>query len=104
MSWLVQLQCDGFCFIILYVVMFCCYSLEAWSFLLRERKVVYPDGRRGEEQLEGVEGWETVIRIYVWEDNLFSIRGWKRKILKCFMYEEFSFISAKWYIHVNEYI
>lgn len=48
---LAQPGCDGFLFylIMFYFVMFGCCLLEALSFLIRDRKVVDPDGRNWEE-------------------------------------------------------
>lgn len=37
---LFQTQCDGFCFMLFYVVMLCCYFLEACYFQMRDRKKV----------------------------------------------------------------
>ena len=51
--------------------MFGCYLLEACSFLMRDRKGVDLDGRDGGEELGGVEGEETVIRIYYVRKNIF---------------------------------
>jgi hypothetical protein len=45
-------------------VLFCCYLLAVCSFLIRGRKRVDLDGRRGGEELGGVEGGKTAIRIY----------------------------------------
>lgn len=61
----VQLWCAGlfhitnFKFDMLY-----CYFLEACSFLTRARKGVNPDGKGSRENLGGMEGGETVIRVY----------------------------------------
>lgn len=52
LGFLVQLQCDGF-----YFVMFGCYLSEACSFLIRDRKEVVldrrGDGEKREEKKEG---------------------------------------------------
>jgi hypothetical protein len=34
------------------------------AFFLRDRNRVDPDGREGEEELRGVEGEKTIIRVY----------------------------------------
>lgn len=53
--------------------MFGCYFLEACSFLTRDRKGVDWDGRGGGEGLGGVEGGETIIRIYyVRNESIFN--------------------------------
>lgn len=41
------------------------------SFLMRDRKQVNPDGKRGGEKLGRVEGKDTIIRIYSIKRNLF---------------------------------
>lgn len=45
------------------------YMLD--SFLMRDRKQVNPDGKRGGEKLGRVEGKDTIIRIYSIKRNLF---------------------------------
>ena len=50
--------------IMFYFVMSCCHLLEDCSFLMRDRKVVDLERRRGGEELGGVDEGETVIRIY----------------------------------------
>lgn len=43
------------------------------------------DGRRGEEEMEGVEGGKIIIRIYYMKtkaNNPFSIKGERRKYAK----------------------
>jgi hypothetical protein len=63
---LVQLRCDSFCFILL-------LSLEASSF--RDIKGVESEGREGGEELGGIEGGKTVIRIYdVTKESVFNKR------------------------------
>jgi hypothetical protein len=42
---------------------------------MRDRKGADLHGRGGGEGLRGVEGGETVIRIYFMRNNLFSIEG-----------------------------
>ena len=44
--------------------MFGCYLLEACSFLMTDRKGVDPEKRRGGEELGGVQGRESIIRVY----------------------------------------
>ena len=44
--------------------MYSCYVLEAWSFLMRDRKVVDLEGMEEEEELEGVRGKKTISKIY----------------------------------------
>jgi hypothetical protein len=57
LSWVVQVQYDGFCFLTIFsFVIFCYYLLEASSSLMRGRKGVDLDGRQGGEELGGVEG------------------------------------------------
>lgn len=46
-----------------YYILFC-HLLEAFSLLVRDRKKVDPEGSEGREGLGGVEGGETVTRIY----------------------------------------
>ena len=56
--------------------MFGCYLLEACCFLMRHRKGMDPEGKGGEEEVEGVEGEETVIRIYCMrEEFVFNKKG-----------------------------
>ena len=63
--------------------MFGCYLLEACSFLMRDRKGVDLDGRRGGEELGGVEGGETIIRIYyVRKKSIFNKRKIEKRIKK----------------------
>lgn len=74
---LVQLQYDGFCFLLfitLYSLMFCCYLLEACSFLMRDRKGLDPDGRGSREELGWTEGEKTVTRICRVKKSIFSKR------------------------------
>lgn len=47
-----------------YFVMFGGYILEVSPFLMKNIKEVGTEGRRGGEELGGVEGDETIIRIY----------------------------------------
>ena len=55
----------GMMFVLPYIfAVFCCYLLEVSYFLMRDCKGVDLDVRGSEEELEGVEGFETVIRIY----------------------------------------
>jgi hypothetical protein len=62
--------------ILFYFVMFCCYLLEACSFLRRDRKEVDLDGRRGREELGGIEGREAVIRKYCMrKESIFNKRA-----------------------------
>ena len=64
--------------LIFYFVIFGCYLLEACSFLMRDRKGVDLEGRRGGEDLGRVEGEETIIRIYYMrKESIFN----KRKII-----------------------
>lgn len=52
---------------VLSYILFChfgCSLLEAYYFLMREKKEMDPEERVGEEKLEGVEGAETIIRIH----------------------------------------
>lgn len=51
-------------FVLFYFVMFGCYRLDARSFLMRDGKGTDLDGREVGEELRGVGGGETVIRIY----------------------------------------
>lgn len=44
--------------------MFCCYLLEGCSYQMRDRKRMDLNWRGGGEELGGVEGEETVFRIY----------------------------------------
>lgn len=46
---------------------------------MRDRKEMVPDGRGGGEELEGVAGRETIIRVCYVKKNLFSIKGNKFK-------------------------
>ena len=60
----VQLRYESFCFSLSYMIMFCCYLLEACSFLMRDRKGVDLKGQGGEKELVGVEGGETIVKIH----------------------------------------
>ena len=51
-------------FVLSFFVMFYYYPLEACFFEVRYRKGMGEDGLGGGEELGGVEGGETVIRIY----------------------------------------
>ena len=51
-------------YLVFYTARFCCYLLDACSFLMRDRKEVYTEGRGGSKELRGVEGGETAIEIY----------------------------------------
>ena len=51
---------------------------------MRYRKGVDPDGRRGGEDLERIEGRETVIRIYYVRKSPFSIKGGRRGYILSF--------------------
>jgi hypothetical protein len=44
--------------------MFCCYNLETYSFLMRDRRGLDLVGKGGGKELGGVEGGETVNQIY----------------------------------------
>lgn len=62
---LVQTQCDFFLNLTtFYFVMLCCYLSEVFYFLVRGRKESGSGRRAGGYQLGGVEGGDTVIRIY----------------------------------------
>lgn len=63
--------CFLFYFIIFYFVRFCCYLLDACSFLIKDINGVDPDGRGGREEVGGVEEGKTVIRIYYMRISLF---------------------------------
>lgn len=56
--------------------MFGCYLLDICCFIIRDRNRVNLEGRGDREGLEGVEGEETIIRIYCREKNLYLIK-WK---------------------------
>lgn len=51
--------------IIIYFVLFCCYLPEAGPLLMKDRKVVDPDGRGGREKLGGVEGGKLYLDYIV---------------------------------------
>ena len=56
-----------------YFDMFGCYLLEACSFLMIDRKGVDPEKRRGGEELGGVQGRESIIRVYcIKKDSIFN--------------------------------
>lgn len=48
---------------IFYFVMFGYHLLEAFSFLMRDRNGLDPEGKKYEEELEGVDGEKTMIGI-----------------------------------------
>ena len=52
--------------------MFGCYLLEACSFLMRDRKGVDLEGKGGGEELGGINGGKTVIRIYYMRKTYFQ--------------------------------
>lgn len=63
--------------------MFCCYLLEACSFLMIDRKGVNPEVRGGEEELVCVEGGETIIRMYrMGKESISSKRNKMKKVSK----------------------
>lgn len=64
------LFCLIFCFVVL-----CYYFLEARSFLTRNKERVNLDGKGVEENFGGVQGEEIILRVLMWENNVFSIRG-----------------------------
>ena len=41
-------------------------------FLMRDRKCIDPDGRRGVEKLGGIQRRETIIKIYCIEKSIFK--------------------------------
>lgn len=58
---LIQRQWDGFHFLTIFSFLrFCCYLLEACSFIKRDQKDIGPDKRGSGEEL-GVEGGETIF-------------------------------------------
>lgn len=71
--------------------MFYYYPLEACQ-LSNERKGVDPDGRKSEEELVGIEGQETVIRIF-----FFSIKG-KNSLRKSQIYKTGVNSTPFWYL------
>lgn len=108
---LFQTQCEGFCFILLYIVLCFCYLLEAsfllliWFYcfifffgffffgfficffcnflLLRDWKKLGLDGREDEDELRGVEKGRTVSRIYCMrEESMFNKREQKESKIK----------------------
>ena len=58
--------------LIFYFVMFGCYLLGACSFLMRDRKGVDLEGKGGGEELGGINGGKTVIRIYYMRKTYFQ--------------------------------
>jgi hypothetical protein len=50
--------------------------MEACSFVMRSRQEVDLEGRGGGKKLRGVEGKETIIRIYCIRKNVFN--KWKK--------------------------
>lgn len=56
--------------------MFCCYILGAFSFPVTDKKAVDPDGNGGREQLEEVDGEETLVIQYLrGKKTIFNKRG-----------------------------
>lgn len=65
----VQLGYESLLLYLIYLIIFCfvmidCYILKAYFLLMRDRKGMDPEGGRGGEELGGLEGGDTVIRIY----------------------------------------
>ena len=54
-----------FNFIVSYFVIFDCYLLEAWFFLVRDRKEMDSRWKGGGEKLKGVDGVETIQDIFM---------------------------------------
>lgn len=55
--------------------MFVCYLLKACSFLMKDRKGMGTEGRRGEEELAGAKAEETIIRLYcLRKESIFNKR------------------------------
>ena len=72
--------------------MFGCYLLEACSFLMRDRKGVDLEGRRGGKELGGVVGGETIVMIYyMTKEYIFNKRktfyklSWSLRMLSLFV-------------------
>lgn len=59
----------NFYFIFFYVLF---YLRETCSFLMRERKGMDSNEREGREQLKGLEGGETIFRIYMRKESIFN--------------------------------
>lgn len=56
--------------------MFFCYLLETCSLLMRDRKGEDLEGREGDRELGGMEGWETVTSMYCMSiESIFIERG-----------------------------
>lgn len=53
-----------FYFIFLYFILFDCHLLESCSFLMKDRKGVYLEGRGGEGNPGELEVGESITRIY----------------------------------------
>lgn len=47
-----------------YLLIFCHYLLQVGSFLIQDRKLVDPDGRKFLEEFGRVEGGKTIAKIY----------------------------------------
>jgi hypothetical protein len=59
----IQPQCGGYILLFYFIVLFC-HLLENCSFLMTDKTGVVLDESGGGEDLEGVKGRETVIRMY----------------------------------------
>lgn len=80
---LVPLQCDGFCFVLIdFFVIFWLLSLRKLLFSDGRKKGNGPSGRGGKEKLGGVEGGDTVVRIYCIRKELFSLKEKKTTVNK----------------------
>lgn len=72
-----------FGFLFFYFILFCyvLLSLRSLLFSYERQREVEPDGREGREELEGLEGDQTVIGIYcLREESIFN--EMKKKIVK----------------------
>lgn len=76
LSCLVQLRCVGFAFFLLYFILTCFATLlETCSSLMRDREGVDSERRGGREELRGIEGEETEIKIHcIRKDSIFKKR------------------------------
>lgn len=65
---------------ILYFVMFYCYLWDTCSILVRDLKGVDSSGSGNGEELEGIEGGKTLLRLNrMREETVLNERGWKKR-------------------------
>lgn len=69
---------------ILYFVMFYCYLWDTCSILVRDLKGADSSGSGNGEELEGIEGGKTLLRLNrMREETVLNERGWKRGHTDC---------------------